>query len=109
MIRAELKVATWSHWDYRSVFSNADIPIFMVNMVKIDPFIWILHNSWPFICRCNIQGSVVSANVHINEKCELKDCIVGTEQNIQANSKYTISSNIWQVHVLVLGSKVFVK
>ena len=41
-------------------------------------------------CRCNIQGSVVSANVHINEKCELKDCIVGAEQNLQANSEYSI-------------------
>ena len=40
-------------------------------------------------CRCNIQGSVVSANVHINEKCELKDCIVGAEQNLQANSEYS--------------------
>ena len=40
------------------------------------------------VYRSSIQGSVVSANAHISEKCELKDCIVGSGQSIAANSKY---------------------
>ena len=36
----------------------------------------------------NIQGSLISDNVTINEKCDMKDCIVGTGKRVEAEGKY---------------------
>jgi len=36
----------------------------------------------------NIQGSLISDNVTINEKCDMKDCIVGTGKRVEAEGEY---------------------
>ena len=36
----------------------------------------------------NIQGSLISDNVTINEKCDMKDCIVGTGKRVEAEGNY---------------------
>ena len=36
----------------------------------------------------NIQGSLISDNVTINERCDMKDCIVGMGKRVEAEGNY---------------------
>ena len=42
----------------------------------------------------NIQGSLISDNVTINEKCDMKDCIVGMGKRVEAEGNYNQTINI---------------
>ena len=39
-------------------------------------------------CSVSLTGCVISNNVHLGEKCELKDCLVGNSQSVVALGKY---------------------
>lgn len=50
--------------------------------------------------RCSVTGSIVGSNVNINEKCEIKDCIVGAGQSLNAMGK-SFNGLKWIITLLV--------
>ena len=38
---------------------------------------------------CNLQGTLICDNTIVNERCELKACIVGNGKHVDAGGKHT--------------------
>ena len=50
----------------------------------------------------NIQGSLISDNVTINEKCDMKDCIVGMGKRVEAEGNYNQTININEYYLYLI-------